>query len=238
MHAVVFVAVLLVSTFFSELTTAQSPPVCRNAASDYDNDGWGWEATFTGNYSVPTFGSCKIDGSSSKAPVYTNLDTGEPVSLIRPYWNAYRDFEGRTIQCDFYISDSNGYQRRLNYFYSNDFNSWTDTGFATTHYPIKAGFLWTGYAANIAYNGSTDSRVNYENPTTYWTVNDGIYYSNAGNKQNGREHALSAAQYIELIDDHAGAVRYWNYQDRYGGNGYVECFDTSGNRFQPSGYPG
>ena len=238
MHPVVVSIVLLVSTLFSDISAAQSHPVCLDAASDYDKDGWGWEATFTGNYSVPTFNSCKVDETSYTGPSYTNLETGEQVDLIRPYWNAYRDFEGRTIQCDFYISSSTGYERQLNYFYSNNFDQWADTGYATEHYPLQAEFPWTGYARNFAYNFNTDSRVNYSNPTTYWTVNDGIYYSNAGNTQGGRAHALSWARYIELIDDHNGAVRYWNYQDRYGSNGYVECFDVNGQSFQPTGVPG
>ncbi len=237
MNRIFLSAVCLTGSLIAGPSLAQSLPACIHAASDYDGDGWGWEASFTGNYTVPTFSSCVVDSTSLQAPTYTNLETNETVDLIRPYWNAYRDFEGRTIQCDFYVSGSDGYQPRFNYFYSNGFANWADNGISTEHFPLQAEFPWTGYARNFAYNGNETGRVNYKQSTTYWTVNDGIYYSNAGNKQDGREHVLASARYVELIDDHNGAVRYWNHQDVYGANGYAECFDVGGNRFQPSGYP-
>jgi hypothetical protein len=219
---------------------AESPvDYCLYAGSDYDGDGWGWEQTSRGHDRVPSFRSCKVESGALQAPEFVNLQTGEAVDLIRPYWNAYRDFEGRSIKCEYYIYNADhGYEKRLNFFYSNGFVHWADQSFTTEHMPLRADFPWTGFAENFAYNGSRVEQVSYANPLTYWTVNDGIYFSNAGNKQDGREHVLSGVRYIELISDQNGAIRVWNYKDRYGSNGYAECFDISGNRFQPTGSQG
>ena len=240
MSRVIFFAVCLIWSVWSAPSLAVSPPdLCVYAASDYDGDGWGWEPSSRGQGGVPYFNSCQVDSNSVQAPVVTNLETNTNVDLVRPYWNAYRDFEGRYIQCDFYTySGISGYTKTLNFFYSNGFEHWSDQSFTTEHFPLQANFPWTGYARNFAYNGSRNTPVSYKQPLAYWTVHDGIYYSNAGNKQAGREHVLSGARYLELIDDHNGAVRFWNDQDRYGSNSYAECFDASGARFQPSGFPG
>ena len=78
---------------------ATTHPVCEYTASDYDGDGWGWENNQ----------SCQVTDKSHEKPVFLNLNTGTEVSLTRPYWNAYRDFENRTVRCDLYVYDQCDY---------------------------------------------------------------------------------------------------------------------------------
>jgi len=208
-------------------------PECIHTASDYDGDGYGWENDQ----------SCRVTEDSVGPPIYINLSTNTPVNFTRPYWNAYRDFQNRTIQCDLfvwtrdegYISDEEGRA----FSYHNGFTQWRDSSLTFEHLPIQAEKPWHGFVRNVSSTGEgLRGQVWYKDPYSYWTVNDGIYYSNAGSTQNGRISILSQARYVELIDDHNGAIRVWWYQDRYGSNRYAECFDVSGTSFQPSGYMG
>ena len=60
---------------------AQELPVCTHQYYDADGDGFGWQNE----------ASCLITPGSEPPPDFINKFTGEPVTLVRPYWDGNTD---------------------------------------------------------------------------------------------------------------------------------------------------
>jgi len=79
--------------------SAQTIASCSSVASDPDGDGFGWENN----------ASCRVTEGSNGAPEFINLETGQPVSLTRAYWDP-TDFDN-PITCGERYFDGIGYEQ-------------------------------------------------------------------------------------------------------------------------------
>jgi len=205
-HNLLFAAFLLPAIQMSPVS-AQTLPTCSSAAADPDGDGYGWENK----------ASCRV---SSNIPVIFNKANGAQVALVRPYWNAARDIENRTIQCDrYYFSD-----QQARFVYSD--NTLYETQLATTangiqyfHHPLPPVAPSIAYAQPVTHTGKRFS---------FWTVDAGVYIG----------ASMFGGDALEMIEiNGVAAVRRWN-DSANAAQYYDECYDSSGVAFQPTGYAG
>ena len=193
MFSIRFIAVFLLGVLAYQPVLSQTLPSCRALASDADGDGYGWEND----------NSCVITATSLAKPTFTNLETGNPVDLIRARWNPSDfvfsdDGDGVTVACTVRQFDGTSYRTPR-----------------TSGSSI--GYRFEPLSSTTPYNGNA---IVFGSPhvTRTWTLDNGIYYGPSD---------LSTSPWLEIIDiDHsayggtatANAVRVW-----FTDNQYTEC---------------
>ncbi len=222
-------------------SVAQEIPICTHQYHDADEDGFGWQNE----------ASCLITSDSEPPPVFTNKSTGEPVTLVRPYWDGNTDIANRTIRCDRY-----DYQQTIGeYLRPVDeavFNTLPDI--ILTHQSISTLRKYTPFVASdqdqeyygwYALNREGVQLLDDASLQTFamplWRTNDGLYES----------PELLQAPYIEIVNPQGvKAIRIWfNEGDRFNTSydfidhthnteGYFQCYDEAGADFAPTGQIG
>lgn len=135
-----FSTILIFAALACEPLIAQSLPSCRSIASDADGDGYGWE---NGN-------SCIVTNTTLVAPTFTNLETGNPVNLIRARWNQ-SDFVDFDIACKRFQFDGATYKA-------------TDA---------ETLYIFQPLSQTAPNNGNVEINQLF---TQTWTLDNGIYY--------------------------------------------------------------
>jgi len=138
------IAVLLLSVLACQPVLSQTLPSCRSLASDADGDGYGWEND----------NSCIVTSTSLASPTFTNLETGNPVDLIRASWNP-SDFVNTTdgVFCRRYEFDGARYR-----------------SIRTGYIPL---YVFQPLSQMPPHHGNV---VVTEGPTQTWTLENGIYF--------------------------------------------------------------
>lgn len=210
-------------------------PICSATLFDADGDGFGWENQ----------ASCIITSASEPAPVFTNLETGNQVDLIRAYWDGNTDLANKIVQCDLYYYDSywREYRREPVPFRSGaDLNNQVFPSYRFQHLSLPPAEPYLGWIADVSYveNGTVTATPFAVTP--HWTTDDGRYVG----------PTVLQSPYIERVtlDDGSRALRTWHRarQDtglnlQFSGNrvrneGYFECRDISGRDLEPTGIVG
>jgi len=141
---------------------AQTLPSCISAASDADGDGYGWEND----------ASCVITNTSLTQPSFTNLETGEPVNLVRAQWDQSA-FLNTQIVCTRRQFDGTAYRFSSELLY--EFEALSQTA------PFNGN-------VTIFPLSSFDSTPPI---TQTWTIDNGIYFGPSD---------LAATPWVEIIE--------------------------------------
>ena len=186
---------------------AQELPVCTHQYYDADGDGFGWQNE----------ASCLITPGSEPPPDFINKFTGEPVTLVRPYWDGNTDIANRSIRCDRYDYQqaSGEYLRPVD---PATFNTLPDL--ILTHQSISTARKYTPFIGtdqdqqHYGWYALTRESVQLQNDASLqtstmplWRTNDGLYES----------PELLQSPYVEIVNSQgAKAIRIWfNEGDRF-----------------------
>ena len=82
MSSVKFPIVGVICMALSQVSFAQTLPVCASQAADPDGDGFGFA----------NGASCIVTSDSAGPPQFTNRETDAPVNIVRAYWDGLVDF--------------------------------------------------------------------------------------------------------------------------------------------------
>lgn len=158
---------------------SQTLPSCISIASDADGDGYGWEND----------ASCVITSTSLTSPTFTNLETGEPVNVVRAQWSP-SDFAGNQITCD---------ARRF------DGVSYSSIGPG----PL---YVFQPLSQTAPHNGNVtafEPALDGTDITHSWTISNGIYFGPSD---------LAATPWVEIITLSSAnpvATRVWLTNQSY-----------------------
>lgn len=179
----IFSRLLLIVVLSSTSFTVHAQSVV-NECIDTDGDGFGWNGFETCDPTAPnTTGSTDSDG----LPAFTNLETGEPVELIRASWTP-ADFEAKQLTCNWFEFDGTGY---------------SEVGISgSRHTPISHTPL-TGSAQTFLSVGG----FAFRGP---WSTTDGVY---SGINNLERPFVEIIERFIDGND--VSAVRFWRLDSHY-----------------------
>ncbi len=210
---------------------AQTLPVCSHQYYDADNDGFGWQDE----------ASCIVTAETIPPPVHINEQTGGQVDLTRVYWDGNTDIANRTIQCDQYSFDS-----------INGIYSLVDDGTINTvyyrHSQLPSVSPFEGWM-RLSLNSDFDTGWQIYNPPL-WTLSDGRYIGPGLLADAYAELVVSGGKKVVRRWYDEGEILYflgYDYLENFSGfwdslrmesGGYIECSDTSGADFTPTGQTG
>ena len=210
---------LALTVFCSPFVYAQSTRVCEQQAADADGDGFGWEFDFENG----RWDSCAITSESAPPPSYQNRETGEPVTLVRAYWDPNTDIANRDIRCENYWFDDNSgiYEETPERTFA--INSPILGSYNLMHQPLFTERPYINSATGYYdfFSGQPERYI------PLWGVENGIYQGVA---------PMAQSPYVEIVGVNGGdnnAIRVWSEDSIYN-----LCYDTSGDAFVPTGSPG
>ncbi len=140
------IALFIFGFMLAKPALSQTLSTCISIASDADGDGYGWEND----------ASCIITSTSLTSPSFTNLETGEPVNLVRAQWSS-SDFTGNQITCQARRFDGVSYSR------------------SGAYGPL---YVFQPLSQTAPYNGNVTAvapTLDGTDITSSWTINNGIY---------------------------------------------------------------
>ena len=172
---------------------------------DTDGDGFGWNGVATCD---PTSSNTTVSMDTDGLPVFTNLETGEPVNLMRASWNP-DDIELTNLVCTWFEFDGESY---------------SEIGLlGSQHTGIHHRPLTEAAPSTSALHFFTAGGNRFDGT---WFLNDGAYNGNS---------SLEISPFVEVVEQLIGgndssAVRLW-MQDSH----FLFCGDVTSNSFRPTG---
>ena len=226
-----------------DVVTGEScePFVCETTQRDPDGDGFG-----------PQDGHiCTVTDESLTAPSRTNRETGLPVVFTPAYWDANKDIANRMIQCDsYYFDEIAGLYVLEDESYIDEQGDFVYTSNGFFHHPVSPADPFEGWVDTLR---SENAPV--------WSVENGVYrglaplsvFPDSANFLFALSpESFIADGYLEVVSppNSGKRVRLWvsagdtigprnrDFGSRARRDGYVECRDTLGADFEPTGAPG
>lgn len=214
-----------------------APLVCETTQRDPDGDGFGLQDGHI----------CTVTDESLTTPSRTNRETGLPVVFTPTYWDANKDIANRNIQCDsYYFDELTGTYVVEDETYIDESGDFVYTSNSFFHHPVSPTEPFEGWVDTLR---SEDAPV--------WTIENGVYrglapLSTSPNPFSSSRESFIADGFLEVVSppDSGKRVRLWvsvgdsigprnrDFESRARRDGYVECRDTSGADFEPTGTPG
>ena len=174
-----------------------------------------------------------VASAQEAPPVVINLQTQQPVELIRAYWNANVDIANRPVACDRFEFN----------FESNVYEATAPSGqrnVTYTHAPLTRGA--TGFTrSNIVEAGYPGE---YQG-LSFWTVRDGIYSGVAVDRNYRIAADFDEVEYLELVSydtinkaittGSSNAIRAWHNTGNQLRSSHSVCYALDDRPFIPTG---